>query len=140
LQPLKFIGTGFLCIERSVFERMIEKYPEIKFREDYGRREISYDLWPMGVYHAKPGDEGRYLSEDWYFCQRWLDMGGEIFGHTHVMLRHLGPVLFPLDTQVPEISGPRHRPVATPASDSAPMAESAIPAGRRDLPLTIPTN
>jgi FkbM family methyltransferase len=139
LQPVKFIGTGFLCIERSVFERMIEKYPEIKFREDYGRREISYDLWPMGVYHAKPGDEGRYLSEDWYFCQRWLDMGGEIFGHTNVMLRHLGPVIFPLDSQVPEISGPRPRPGATPASDSAPMAESAILAGRRDLPLTILT-
>ena len=51
--------------------------------------------------------EARYLSEDWYFCQRWLDLGGEIFGHTRVALRHLGPVIFPLETQLPEVTNPK---------------------------------
>ena len=176
LQQVRYIGTGFICIERSVVERMIKAHPESKFREDYANREIAHEIWPMTLYgpgsafgrlsrarellkshdftangsdqfvsrmetvlNGESDMESRYLSEDWYFCQRWLDLGGEIFGHTHVLLRHIGPVIFPLDSQVPEIARPQP-PSTTPASDSAPMAESAIPAARRDLSLTIPTN
>jgi FkbM family methyltransferase len=108
LQPLKYIGTGFLCIKREVFEQMIVAYPELSFREDYGNRGIAHDFWSMGVYRPKdnPKDEGRYLSEDWFFCQRWLDMGGEVFGHTKVALRHQGSVVFPLKTQENEVANP----------------------------------
>jgi len=142
LQPIKYVGTGFICIKREVFEKMIAAYPpEIKFREDYGDREVAYDFWSMGVYRELPGmavesaqkllrylktnphseleselvklmleipeSESRYLSEDWFFSQRWLDMGGECFGHTKVALRHIGPVVFPLDTQLPEVMNPK---------------------------------
>ena len=108
LQPLKYIGTGFLCIKREVFEKMIVAYPELSFREDYGNRGIAHDFWSMGVYRPKdnPKDEGRYLSEDWFFCARWLDMGGEVFGHTKVALRHQGTVTFPLKTQESEVANP----------------------------------
>lgn len=108
LQPLKYIGTGFLCIKREVFDKMIVAYPELSFREDYGNRGIAHDFWSMGVYREKnvPNDEGRYLSEDWFFCQRWLDMGGEIFGHTKVALQHQGSVVFPLKTQRAEVANP----------------------------------
>lgn len=144
LQPLKYIGTGFLCIKREVFEKMIMAYPEISFREDYGTRGIAHDFWSMGVARGEEGearmnaekllrhlkkqagwecipmvdhlndfiknnqtDEGRYLSEDWFFCERWLNMGGEIFAHTRVALRHLGPVIFPLETQLDEVANPK---------------------------------
>ena len=146
-QPLKYVGTGFMCINREVFEKMIAAYPEIKFREDYGNRDIAYDFWSMGVYRELPGmavesahkilryleslpsasehqnsdlstclkkliaqipsTESRYLSEDWFFCQRWLDIGGECLGHTRVAVRHVGPVIFPLDTQMPEVANPK---------------------------------
>ncbi len=140
LQPLKYIGTGFLCIKREVFEKMIAAYPELSFREDYGNRGIAHDFWSMGVHREPAGiaveaaqklmrylksnpspvlaglldamaqnlpiGEGRYLSEDWYFCQRWLDIGGEIFGHTKVALRHQGSVVFPLKTQESEVWNP----------------------------------
>jgi hypothetical protein len=100
LQQVRFAGTGFLCIARTVFEQMQTKFPQIAFREDYGDREIAHDYWSMGVYRTKPEDEGRYLSEDWFFCQRWLDIGGEIFCDTHVILRHIGIVIFPLQSQM----------------------------------------
>jgi hypothetical protein len=114
---LKYIGTGFLCVKREVFEKMIVAYPELRFREDYGNRAIAHDFWSMGVYRTlrlatngklEPDqtDEGRYLSEDWYFCQRWLDLSGEIFGHTKVALRHQGIVTFPLKTQEAEVANP----------------------------------
>lgn len=140
LQAIKYAGTGFLLIERQVFEKMIEDYPEIQFREDYGDRELAYDFWSMGAYRDTPDQskmlarqllfatknkgyekdkiawletisdgaigEARYLSEDWYFCQRWIDIGGEIFAHTGVVIRHQGQAVYPLKTQLPEIAHP----------------------------------
>lgn len=102
LQPLKYVGTGFMLIARGVFEKMIKAYPEIEFVEDYGRRTVAHDFWSMGVYREKDGS-GRYLSEDWFFCQRWLDMGGTIYGDTAVALKHIGPAIFPLKSQEPEL-------------------------------------
>src|ERR1035437_499816 len=139
-QPMKYVGTGFMCIKREVFEKMIAAYPEIKFREDYGNREIAYDFRSMGVYRepagmaveaaqkllrflksnpdivlearlenlikSTPESESRYLSEDWFFSQRWLDIGGECLCHTRVAVQHVGPVVFPLDTQLAEVTNP----------------------------------
>ena len=56
-----------------------------------GRRE--YDYWPMGVIN----DE--YLSEDWYFCDRYRSLGGKIWCHTAIRLRHTGPAIWPLAHQ-----------------------------------------
>jgi len=103
LVPVRYAGTGFLLIERQVFERMAIAYPAIQYREDYGKNEIAHDFWSMGVYREKPEDEGRYLSEDWYFCQRWLDLGGRIYGDTHVILRHIGIAIYPLQTQMVDL-------------------------------------
>lgn len=118
LHKVAYIGTGFLCVKRRVFERMIESYPYIAFGADYGKREVLHDFWPMSPYCADCGhsagpscqhspDRRRYLSEDWYFCQRWMDLGGEVFGDTGVVLKHVGPAVFPLITQLPEIANPR---------------------------------
>jgi hypothetical protein len=53
-----------------------------------------------------PLGESRYLSEDWYFCQRWLDMGNDILMDTHIILRHIGTAIYPLQTQLAEIAKP----------------------------------
>lgn len=126
LQSVRYVGTGFLCVERSVFVAMAEKYPEIAYREDYGDRLVAHDFWPMGVYRKNASDEGRYLSEDWYFCQRWLDMGGEVFADTVTVLKHIGPIIFPLQSQEPEITNPRaSKP--EPTSDHAVAADRSAP-------------
>lgn len=118
LHKVAYIGTGFLCIKRRVFEKMIEAYPFIAYGADWGTRETQHDLWPMSVYCAECGAAAgpqcthdpksrRYLSEDWYFCQRWMDLGGEVFGDTRIVLRHIGPAIFPLETQVEEMKNPK---------------------------------
>jgi FkbM family methyltransferase len=99
LQAVRYVGTGMILVKREVFEQMRERYPESRYREDYGSRQMGFEYWPMGVYRPNPNDEGRYLSEDWYFCQRWLDMGGAVYADLQVMLRHLGTVSFPLISQ-----------------------------------------
>ena len=103
LQKVRYAGTGFMLIRRDVFEKMIVAYPECEFLADYGKRRVEHDFFPMGVYRDKFSPTGRYLSEDWFFCQRWLDMGGDILVDTKVVVKHIGTVIFPLGYQTDEL-------------------------------------
>lgn len=105
LQPVRYIGTGFIMVKREVFDQMRDAYPESRYRADYGARLMEFDYWPMGVYRPEPSDEGRYLSEDWYFCQRANDLGIPVYGDTSVALKHVGPCVFPLISQTKEMLG-----------------------------------
>jgi hypothetical protein len=99
LQEVKYVGTGFMCVRRDAFEMIQARYPESRYVADYDARLPEFDFWPMGVYRPTPEDPGRYLSEDWYFCQRWIDLGGKVLADTKVILKHIGPAVFPLKTQ-----------------------------------------
>lgn len=98
LQEIKYAGTGFMLIKRHVFELMIENYGrKIGYKADgSGRQE--YDFWSVGTYKYPDGNR-RYLSEDWYFCQRWRDLGGRIWGDTKIVAKHVGQAVYPLQTQ-----------------------------------------
>jgi hypothetical protein len=37
---------------------------------------------------------GTYLSEDFAFCKRWTDIGGEIWADLNSRLDHVGPAVF----------------------------------------------
>lgn len=146
LLPVRYVGTGFICVRRAVFEQMRGLYPESSYLADYGSRVQEFEFWPMRVYRPPEDqahmdarrlvefvegmdrsdlrrklsaalrdftatktelDPGRYLSEDWYFCQRWLDMGGTVYLDTGTILKHIGPAIYPLRTQEAEITRPR---------------------------------
>lgn len=83
--------TGFMLIKRSVFARMIERYPELKYVPDWP--EGSY---PEGGMHYRFFDtsidpeSGRYLSEDYSFCRLWENLGGSIFVDADSRLSHEG--------------------------------------------------
>jgi FkbM family methyltransferase len=97
-QQVAYIGTGFIRVKRHVFEAMIEHYgDEITYKDDCSES-IMHDLWPVGTYRYEDGSR-RYLSEDWFFCQRWMDMGGKIWADTKVVLKHVGTAIFPLKCQ-----------------------------------------
>jgi hypothetical protein len=123
LIPVRYIGTGFICVKREVFEQMRARYPESRYRADYGAREMEFEFWPMRVYRPTPEDEGRYLSEDWFFCQRWLDMGGTVYADPQIALRHLGTASFPLQSQEEQLFG--RRITGLPAVDSPAEVSAA---------------
>lgn len=102
LQEIKYAGTGFMLIKRHVFEQMIERYgDQIGFiADETGRQE--YDFWSVGVYQFPDGTR-RHLSEDWFFCQRWKDLGGKIWGDTRIVAKHVGQAVYPLKTQEAEL-------------------------------------
>ena len=112
LIELRYIGTGFIMIHRGVFDKMIAAYGhQIAYHPDNAPAEVEYDLWPIGPYTDKKTGHTRYLSEDWYFCQRWLDLGGQVYGDAHVILKHIGQATYPLKSQMAELM-----PTATAAT------------------------
>lgn len=86
IEEVKRIGTGFMRIHRSVFEKM--KCPEIEY-ENHG--ELQWDFWPVGVRNRE------YLSEDWAFCDRARELGFKVMLDTRIQLSHIGSCSFPVD-------------------------------------------
>jgi len=79
-----YAGTGFLLIRRQVVERVAEAHPE-----------LAADLAGEGraVMMFEPTIEpetGEYLSEDYAFCRRWRDLGGEVWADIESPLTHVG--------------------------------------------------
>lgn len=83
-------GTGFLLIHREVFQAISKDDPTRIYKCDMDN-ETKYDYWRVGV------KDGRYLSEDWWFCQDAREAGFEILVDTKVVLGHLGTAMYPLN-------------------------------------------
>lgn len=90
LTTVRHIATGFMMIKRKVIEKMYEAFPSTKYVDDVGcllpeENAYAYALFDCGV------EDGHYLSEDWMFCNRWTNMGGEIYIDVTINLNHTGP-------------------------------------------------
>jgi hypothetical protein len=91
-----YAGMGFVLIRKSVIQKMIEKYPELKYTGGF----LPSDPFPQSTNRYALFNEfidektGRYLPEDLSFCRRWTNMGGEIWVDTKSRLQHVGPTVF----------------------------------------------
>lgn len=96
LQKVKYAGTGCMMFSRQVLEVMRAALKdEIEYDPDDGDTPgVKWDFFGTGV--RKFGDRRRYLSEDWLFCQRVLEMGYDIWMDTRVVLKHVGEAVYPL--------------------------------------------
>lgn len=98
LQQVKYAGTGCLLISRQVFETMFTRIPELAYDPDEGDRPgVKWDFFGVGVREFPDGTR-RYLSEDWMFCQRAADLGWPIWMDTKVVLKHVGQMVYPLQS------------------------------------------
>ena len=87
-------GTGFMCIKRSVFERMIEEYPDLKFVDDTGSMNDEEKNWTYAFFNSFVDDDQRFVSEDYGFCRYWQKMGGKIWVDPAIEIDHLGRFMF----------------------------------------------
>ncbi len=93
---VRYAGTGFLMIRRPVLERMQARYPELR----YSREHQAYDPLKDSPHRYALFDclidreTGTYLSEDFSFCRRWTEIGGEIWADLESKLSHTGPLTF----------------------------------------------
>lgn len=83
-------GTGFMLIKREVFMKMIEEYPNLKYKDDTGSLNEEEKKWTYNFFSDYIDDDGRLLSEDYGFCRFWQKIGGEVWVDPAVDMTHLG--------------------------------------------------
>ena len=89
LAKVKHLATGFMMFKREVIEKMAQAYPHTKYTDDVGflsgsQNDYAYALFDCGV------EDDHYFSEDWMFCHRWTQMGGNIYVNVAINLTHTG--------------------------------------------------
>ena len=90
------IGTGFMMIRRKTFEVFRDKFPQYHYKPDHvrtehfdGSREI------MMYFQAEIDPESkRYLSEDYWFCQKVQEAGLRTWLCPWMKLQHVGTMIF----------------------------------------------
>lgn len=89
LFEVEAVPAGFMCVTRSMLERMVARYPESKFsfRECPGG--VAWDLFEAYWDTDETGLRHKY-GEDYSFCRRWRDMGGRVFVDPTISMGHLG--------------------------------------------------
>ncbi|ODN69549.1 hypothetical protein [Methylobrevis pamukkalensis] len=83
------IGTGFMMLRREVVASMAAAPDIVRFRHDEaGETTVVPELFRPGVIG------GTWFGEDYAFCRRWTDSGGEIWLDPEQAIRHEGTHLF----------------------------------------------
>jgi hypothetical protein len=92
---VRYAGTGFLMIQRHVFEKMCAAYPSLQFFREHSIDALAGSPNRFALFECMIDPNSKtYLSEDFAFCQRWTDLGGEIWADLESRLDHVGPSVF----------------------------------------------
>ena len=89
LLPIRHLATGFMMLQRSSIEKMMEHYAHTKYECDTGHLKGDENKFCYALFDCFIKD-GHYYSEDWGFCDRWKNIGGEIYADITVTLGHSG--------------------------------------------------
>ena len=112
---VRYAGTGFLMIRRHVLEKMCRHpaYAPLQFFREHSHDALAGSANRFALFECMIDPQtGTYLSEDFAFCKRWTDIGGEIWADLDSRLAHVGPSVF-------------HGDVASQFSAAPPLAANA---------------
>lgn len=95
LVKLHDAGTGFMMIKREAILKLIKAYPELKYNNDVqiNNSDLTDKFYALFDTMIDPVDR-RYLSEDYTFCRRWQEIGGDIWLDPSISLNHYGHFCF----------------------------------------------
>ena len=94
LIKLKDAGTGFMCIQKQVIQQMFDKHTDLKYVNDINvDQKFEKHMYALFDTMIDP-DSRRYLSEDYTFCRRWQEMGGDVWLDPRTALNHIGHYTF----------------------------------------------
>jgi hypothetical protein len=91
---VRYAGTGFLMIRRQALEKMCGRYPQLQYKRDHSLDAATASDNRFALFECMIAEDGTYLSEDFAFCKRWTDMGGDIWADIDSKLGHVGPMTF----------------------------------------------
>jgi hypothetical protein len=126
------VGTGFMKIARTVFEQLIAAHPDWK-------RQGDPEMEPAvraNYYRFFKFDDETELGEDYFFCERWRELGGEVWIDPSITLSHVGEKAWtgriaeimeaaPGDAAAREQLPSAVAPMAAAAPTDEPLAEQA---------------
>jgi hypothetical protein len=85
-------ATGFMLIRRNVLERMAEAYPALRYGGDHAVSGAQADM--RCAFFDTMIVDGESLPEDYSFCRRWRDIGGEIWIDLASRFSHVGSYVY----------------------------------------------
>jgi hypothetical protein len=101
LNVMREIGTGFMMIRRDVFGAIRTMWPEHTYKADSDEKEgYYYDYFQTGVFRldgTKVDEPGRYLSEDYAFCQIAAQINIKTYLDPSILTQHIGRMAFPTE-------------------------------------------
>jgi hypothetical protein len=83
-------ATGFMLIARGVLARMAEAYPALRYGGDHTMRPGGGATRARYAFFDTMISDGQSLPEDYSFCKRWRQIGGEIWIDLESRLAHVG--------------------------------------------------
>jgi len=97
-QPVEVmeIGTGFMMIRRSTFDKYKEAYPNLSYKPDHIRTAAFDGSREIHAYFDCIIDpvSKRYLSEDYMFCYNVEKMGSKVWLCPWMSMNHVGSYVF----------------------------------------------
>lgn len=88
------VGMGLTLVKREVLERMRDAYPELSAPANWRYKAMGVRDRVFQAFESTPNPNGIYLSEDFSFCARWRDIGGEIWVCVDELITHVGRKAF----------------------------------------------
>lgn len=83
------VPAGFMRLTRDMLLKMADHYPNLEFYCENAPDKKAFALFdPYRIGKHKMG-------EDYAFCKRWTDIGGEIFIDPEIKMGHVGYKTFP---------------------------------------------
>ena len=92
---VKHASTGFMMVKREIVNKLCKKHTELTIKTDNLSKE---DNTICGLFCCMIKDKV-YLSEDYSFCERVNDIGGEVWLNITHNLNHIGKYIFRSDIQ-----------------------------------------
>ena len=97
-EPLEVmdLGTGFMMIDRNVFTKYREAYPEMEYKPDHvGQANFGGERNIFAYFHCDIDPESkRYLSEDYWFTQKCRTLGVKTWLCPWMRTEHIGTYHF----------------------------------------------
>jgi hypothetical protein len=90
------IGTGFMMVAKSAMQKFADTYPQYLYKPDHVRTEHFDGTRKIMMFFQAEVDpkSERYLSEDYWFCQKAQEAGIRTWFCPWMKLQHVGSYIF----------------------------------------------
>jgi glycosyltransferase involved in cell wall biosynthesis len=90
------IGTGFMMVTKQALKKFADSYPQYYYRPDHVRTEAFDGSREIPQYFQAEIDPAskRYLSEDYWFCQKAQEIGLKTWFCPWMKMQHVGSYIF----------------------------------------------